>query len=742
MVCLIIRIGESVNPGYRPTTRKKTSPSSRAMTALVLLVGSADVLPEGVVRQRECFLDLERSLPAAPAQQNTRRLQADGEIDGRRRHKNAARFGAAQREDFRRGQGAIGEAEAAEINRVSKDTRGVAFVEQQEVGAGVGVGIDGVAAVDGGAAGADGVAVEVVSDGAGDEVGRKRDPVPRVGGDDARGRIADGKNAECAIRAHIEVGVVYIARAGVEEGKPVDRARQQHVEDHRVLVQVGAAAIGAAVGEGHQIPVGRGGKRRGVQEFGGLAADMRNDRAVGGAEGGQIGGGGPVRVGHHAVAQRRREIAVGEIPFINRVVRAPGDKGPDIARDRAGRGQFVHAPAIRCLEQQIRQRHGSHAGVGEQGGRTAGSEIHRVARRVAAREPAQRRIQIHIRRLVDGFGPAGFGDRRRRGDRKGREHRAMVRGPGVDAVALVQLHGIGGSGPVTFRVVNEINPVEHAVGFFAGFGCPGNAGFVVGKAGGIGPVARMQLAVGIAQAGIGAGDRKRPAHGRVVQMRRRVEVAREKARFIPGDEGLHCHQHLVDLGQADLVFLVDDVSRTLAVLEVIRAVGKRREMAVEQMRALARAQLDRHPARVAGDVRREKGIPAHDGAVVGGQDLETQVRGDGLRGRGIAFLEADNVGAAGADDLDAIAQTQAALHPDVKAQDFELSDGGGAQGTAQGKEPLTCLNGFDKTVGMALRDFPCSTTIQTTGVRHRRYRCGPYLAACLDCLSACHTVSW
>jgi hypothetical protein len=102
-------------------------------------------LPRGVVRQGEGFLNLERTFTATPVQQDIRGLQADGEIDRRRGHEDAARFRSTQRANFRRGHGAVGEAEAAEIDGVGVNARGVAFVKEQQIVTGIIVGIDRVA---------------------------------------------------------------------------------------------------------------------------------------------------------------------------------------------------------------------------------------------------------------------------------------------------------------------------------------------------------------------------------------------------------------------------------------------------------------------------------------------------------------------------------------------------------------------------------------------------------------------
>src|SRR5262245_6322239 len=96
-------------------------------------------------------------------------------------------------------------------------------------------------------------------------------------------------------------------------------------------------------------------------------------------------------------------------------------------------------------------------------------------------------------------------------------------------------------------------------------------------------------------------------------------------------------------------------------------------MTVEQVYALARAELDgRADMALEIDVRGENRIAADNGAISGGQNIESEIRCDGLGSRLIAFLQPNDVRAACADDFDAIAQAQPSLYPDVKAENFEL----------------------------------------------------------------------
>ena len=54
--------------------------------------------------------------------------------------------------------------------------------------------------------------------------------------------------------------------------------------------------------------------------------------------------------------------------------------------------------------------------------------------------------------------------------------------------------------------------------------------------------------------------------------------------------------------------------------------------------------------------------------------LKTQIAGDDLRRGGIAFLQSDGIRAAQPNDLNAIAQTTAAIHPDVERHHLQLCD--------------------------------------------------------------------
>src|SRR5687768_13184979 len=97
------------------------------------------------------------------------------------------------------------------------------------------------------------------------------------------------------------------------------------------------------------------------------------------------------------------------------------------------------------------------------------------------------------------------------------------------------------------------------------------------------------------------------------------------------------------------------------------------------MSALTRAELHGDAARIADDLRREDRIPADDGAIPGGQNVEVEVRGDGLRGSGVALLQANQVRAAGADGVNALVEAQTAADPDVEAHHFQLRDWSGLQ---------------------------------------------------------------
>ena len=103
-------------------------------------------------------------------------------------------------------------------------------------------------------------------------------------------------------------------------------------------------------------------------------------------------------------------------------------------------------------------------------------------------------------------------------------------------------------------------------------------------------------------------------------------------------------------------------------------------MTIEEMHSLTGSKLDGGADRTRGVHRRGKNrVTAHDGTIRRGQHVKTKVGGDGLRRGLIALLQAYDVRAGRANDFNAVAQAQPSLHPDVKAEDFELRDRCGAK---------------------------------------------------------------
>src|SRR5439155_7027757 len=125
-------------------------------------------------------------------------------------------------------------------------------------------------------------------------------------------------------------------------------------------------------------------------------------------------------------------------------------------------------------------------------------------------------------------------------------------------------------------------------------------------------------------------------------------------------------------------------------MQVVGPVWIGRKVAVEEMSALARPQLDGYAATAAGGNRGDDRKTAHNGGVAVGRGVKAKIGGDGLRRGAVAFLQADDVGAGGSDDFDAVAQAASAIHPDVKRQHFQLDDRRSLRAVRQTEESEQC----------------------------------------------------
>ncbi|OQB94771.1 MAG: hypothetical protein BWX84_00124 [Verrucomicrobia bacterium ADurb.Bin118] len=291
---------------------------------------------------------------------------------------------------------------------------------------------------------------------------------------------------------------------------------------------------------------------------------------------------------------------------------------------------------------------------------------------VAPRQPTQHGKRGHVGGLVSGKRPARPGEELRRGQGERGNHGAMIGRPRVDAVAPVKFRGLHGGNAIVAAEIDEINPIKNALGFHDGFGRPSNPRFLVGKSGRELAVAGVQFAIRILKPGIHTSHGSGPGQIRVIQVRRGVEIAGQKTRIRSVQIRLHGLQQKAQSRQACLIFQFHHGGLGLPVFHGVRSVRIRGEVAVEEVKPLPGARFDGDPPRTPHPMRHDDGIPADDGATARRIHVKPQRVSDGLRGAGVAFLQSHQVRARTADGFDAIAQTIAAVDPDVEAHHLQF----------------------------------------------------------------------